>query len=103
MSNLSKTDLINAIVSKMGSNPLASKRNVDAVLAALAEVATGSLKKGEVVTVPGLVRLKTVKKPATKAREGVNPFTKARITIAAKPASTKVKASPMKSLKDAVA
>jgi hypothetical protein len=41
-------------------------------------------------------------KPATEARTGVNPFTKEPMEFAAKPASKKVKASPLKVAKDAV-
>jgi hypothetical protein len=40
---------------------------------------------------------------ATKAREGINPFTKQSQTFAAKPASKSVRARPIKAIKDAVA
>jgi DNA-binding protein HU-beta len=43
-----------------------------------------------------------VKKPATKARKGINPFTKEEITFKAKPASKKVRALPLKNLKSFV-
>ena len=43
-----------------------------------------------------------VKKPATKAREGVNPFTGEKMMFKAKPASKKVRALPLKSLKSMV-
>jgi nucleoid DNA-binding protein len=46
----------------------------------------------------GLVKLKTVNKPATKARKGRNPFTGEEITIKAKPASRKVRARALRSL-----
>jgi len=60
-------------------------------------------KKGAgVVTIPGLLKLKLVKKPATKARSGRNPTTGAEIMIKAKPARNVVKAQPLKSLKDMV-
>ena len=51
---------------------------------------------------PGLVKLRVVKKPATKERQGINPFTKEPITIPAKPASKKVRATALKALKDLV-
>ena len=57
--------------------------------------------QGEFV-VPGLVKLRVVKKPATKERQGINPFTKEPITIPAKPASKKVRATALKALKDLV-
>lgn len=50
----------------------------------------------------GLVKLKTVNKPATKARKGRNPFTGEEITIKAKPASRKVRARALRSLNSAI-
>jgi DNA-binding protein HU-beta len=50
-------------------------------------------------TLPGLLKMKVVKKPATKARQGVNPFTKEQMTFKAKPASKKIRLLPLKSLK----
>lgn len=46
----------------------------------------------------GLLKLKTVNKPATKARKGRNPFTGEEITIKAKPASRKVRARALRGL-----
>ena len=56
---------------------------------------------GEFV-IPGLLKLKAVKKPATKDRPGINPFTKQPITIKGKPASKKIRASALKALKDLI-
>ena len=56
---------------------------------------------GEFV-IPGLVKLRVVKKPATKERQGINPFTKEPMTISAKPPSKKVRAMALKALKDLV-
>ena len=82
-----------------------SKKDVGRVFEALSELVAKQLvgrgSPGE-VTIPGLLKLKAVKKPATKEREGINPFTKEPITIAAKPASKKVKAIPIKALKEMV-
>ena len=47
-----------------------------------------------------MVKIKTVKKPARRARKGINPFTGEETTFAAKPASTAVKVTPLKGLKD---
>ena len=49
---------------------------------------------------PGLFKINTVKKPAQKARKGIDPFTKQERMFAAKPASVKVKVRPLKKLKD---
>jgi nucleoid DNA-binding protein len=60
-------------------------------------------KKGAgVVTLPGLLKIKKVKKPATKARQGRNPKTGEPMMIAAKPARTVVKALALKGLKEMV-
>lgn len=48
---------------------------------------------------PGLLKMKVVKKPATKARQGTNPFTGEQMMFKAKPASKKVRVMPLKSLK----
>ena len=81
-----------------------SRKQIGDVFTALADLIKTHLgKKGAgVVTVPGLLKLKLVKKPATKARPGRNPFTGAEIMIKAKPARNVVKAQPLKSLKEMV-
>ena len=61
-----------------------------------------SLRGGGLFTIPGLLKLRVVKKPATKAREGVNPFTGQKMMFKAKPASKKVRAVALKSLKSMV-
>lgn len=55
-----------------------------------------------VYTVPGLMKIKVVRKPATKARKGVNPFTGEEMVFKAKPARNVVKVLPLKGLKDMV-
>jgi nucleoid DNA-binding protein len=60
-------------------------------------------KKGPgIFTLPGLLKVKRVEKPATKARPGRNPQTGEMITIPAKPKRTVVKALALKALKDMV-
>lgn len=53
-------------------------------------------------TVPGLMKIKVVRKPATKARKGINPFTGEETVFKAKPARNVVKVQPLKGLKDMV-
>jgi nucleoid DNA-binding protein len=53
-------------------------------------------------TVPGLLKMRVVKKAATKARKGVNPFTGEEMMFKAKPASKTVKVAALKGLKDMV-
>jgi nucleoid DNA-binding protein len=78
-------------------------------VAAVFESLNASIKKSlggrgapGIFTIPGLLKLKVVKKPAKKARKGVNPFTGEEMMFKAKPASKVVKAAPLKALKDMV-
>ena len=56
---------------------------------------------GEFV-LPGLFKIATIRKPATKARKGINPFTKEEVVFKAKPARTVIKVRPLKKLKEMV-
>jgi nucleoid DNA-binding protein len=76
-----------------------SKKQVGAVFESLNGIIKKSLRGSGLFTMPGLLKLKVVKKPATKARQGVNPFTGETMTFKAKPASKKVRAVALKSLK----
>jgi nucleoid DNA-binding protein len=77
---------------------------VSAVFEALAgEIKNALGKKGPgQFVVPGLMKLTLVVKPATKARKGINPFTKEETVFKAKPARRVVKVRPLKNLKDMV-
>ena len=61
----------------------------------------GSRGPGEFV-IPGLLKLKTVKKKAVPAGERMDPFTKQMKHFPAKPASKKVRATALKALKDLI-
>ena len=76
-----------------------SRKQVSSVFDSLSGVIRKSLRGNGLFTMPGLMKLKVVKKPATKAREGINPFTGEKMTFKAKPASKKVRVLPLKSLK----
>ena len=79
-------------------------KEVAAVFSALGALIAKELGKqapGQFV-VPGLLKLKVVRKPATKARPGTNPFTGEPMTIQAKPARNVVRALPLKGLKEMV-
>lgn len=80
-----------------------SKRQVAAVFDGLADLIRTDLKKGPgIFTVPGLMKIKVIRKPATKAREGVNPFTGEKMMFKAKPARNVVKVLALKGLKSMV-
>ncbi|RMH25840.1 MAG: integration host factor [Planctomycetota bacterium] len=53
-----------------------------------------------VFNVAGLMKVTVQRKPATKARKGVNPFTGEEMMFKAKPARNVVKVRPLKALKD---
>jgi DNA-binding protein HU-beta len=76
---------------------------VKGVLESLAKVGYKELKKSGVFLVPGFAKFVVVKKAATKARKGVNPFTGEPTVFKAKPARKIVRARPVKAAKDSVA
>ncbi|MDR9436454.1 MAG: HU family DNA-binding protein [Thiohalophilus sp.] len=81
------------------------KKQVAAVFDELATIINGHVKRNGagVFTLPGLLKIKVVRKPATKARKGINPFTGEPTVFKAKPARNVVKAQPLKALKDMAA
>ena len=96
---LSKSQLIEKVAAE---NEGLSKKQVKGVIDALATVGYKELKKTGSFLLPGFAKFVVIKKPATKERQGINPFTKEPITIPAKPASKKVRATALKALKDLV-
>ena len=79
-----------------------SRKDVSAVLDELTLLIDRHVKKKAVgeFKLPGLLKIKVVKKPAVKARKGVNPFTGEEMMFKAKPARNVVKVLPLKALKD---
>jgi nucleoid DNA-binding protein len=90
------------ILAQIAKDTELSKKQVGAVFESLNGIIKKSLRGAGSFTMPGLLKLKVVKKPATKAREGVNPFTGEKMVFKAKPASKKVRAAALKSLKEMV-
>ena len=99
-SKLSKTQILEEIA----ANTELSKKDVGAVLDELGVVIERHIKKRAVgeFTLPGLLKIKSVKKPARRARKNVpNPFKPGELMdVAAKPASVSVKIPPLKKLKE---
>ena len=87
------------IMAQIAKDTDLSRKQVAAVFESLNGIIKKSLRGAGLFTMPGLLKLKVVKKPATKAREGVNPFTGEKMVFKAKPASKKVRAMPLKYLK----
>ena len=84
-----------------------ARKDVAKVFDSLSDVINGHIKSRSVgeFKVPGLLKIKVNKKPATKARKNVpNPFRPGEfMDVAAKPARKVVKVLPLKALKDMAA
>jgi nucleoid DNA-binding protein len=90
------------IMTDIAENTGLTRKQVGSVFEELEVLIERSIKKralGE-FTVPGLMKVTTVKKPAKKARKGINPFTGEEQMFKAKPASIAVKVRPLKKLKE---
>jgi len=93
------------ILDTIAESTALSRKQVGSVLDELTNVIEGHIKKravGEFV-LPGILKISTIRKPATKARKGINPFTKEEVMFKAKPAKTVVKVRPLKKLKEMTA
>merc|ERR1719183_151305 len=75
-------------------------KDVKGVVDAFMGVAVAQVKSSGSFKIAGMLNMKLKKKPATKARKGVNPFTKEPCVFKAKPASKTVRCLPMKKLKE---
>ncbi len=95
-----KTEILNEIA----QNTDLSKKQVAAVLDELGVVIERHIRKRSVgeFTLPGLLKIKSVVRPARPARKNVpNPFKPGELMdIPRKPASTRVKVLPLKKLKE---
>jgi DNA-binding protein HU-beta len=98
---MSKSELIQKIVEQHPTE--IARKDVKGVIEAVAEIGHKELKKTGAFFVPGLAKFVVIKKPATKARKGINPFTKEPTIFKAKPARKIIRARPVKAAKDAVA
>jgi DNA-binding protein HU-beta len=98
---MSKSELIQKIADQHADSM--TRKGVKAVIAAVAEIGHKELKKTGAFLVPGFAKFVVIKKPATKARKGINPFTKEPTIFKAKPARKIIRARPVKAAKDAVA
>jgi nucleoid DNA-binding protein len=97
---MTKTAILLAIADKTGL----SRKQISSVLDELEVLVERHVKKrgaGE-FTLPGLLKIRSVKRRATKKRTGRNPATGKEIVIAPKPASIRVRITPLKRLKDMV-
>lgn len=81
-----------------------SKKEAAQVFDVMGDMIEKDLKKGNcgAFNVPGMMKVMVQRKPATKARKGINPFTGEETVFKAKPARNVVKVRPLKGLKDRV-
>ena len=92
------------VVSELAELTELDKKSINRVFDGLTDIIKkqlGSRGPGEFV-IPGLLKLKTVKKKAIPAGERRNPFTGQMQHFPAKPASKKVRATALKALKDLI-
>ena len=81
------------ILNQIAKDTKLSRKQVSSVFDSLNGVIKKSLRGSGMFTMPGLLKLKVVKKPATKGE---------KMVFKAKPASKKVRALPLKALKGMV-
>jgi nucleoid DNA-binding protein len=94
---MSKSEVTAALSESTGL----TKAQVTTLFDSLATLVGKNLGSGGpgIFALPGLLKIKVVRKPATPARRGINPFTKQETTFKAKPARNVVKLQALKSLK----
>lgn len=92
------------VINNVAEAAAISRQQAKEVFEAMSAMIKRDLGKGGpgTFTVPGLLKLRVIRKPATKARKGINPFTKEETIFKAKPARNVVKATALKALKDMV-
>lgn len=102
--SLSKPASKGQIMAGISEQTELSRKQVASVFDALSSMIKTHLggRGPGVFTVPGLMKLTVQHKPATKARMGINPFTKEQLMIKAKPARKVVKIRALKNLKEMV-
>merc|ERR1719198_2077647 len=92
---MTQTGVFQSVAETTGLKTKEAKGVVDALMG----VAVEQVKKSGSFKIAGMINMKLKNKPATKARKGVNPFTKEPCVFKAKPASKTVRGIAMKKLK----
>ena len=90
---MSKSELIQ----KVADQHSLAKKDVKGVIESLASVGYKELKKNGAFLLPGFAKFVVIKKPATKERAGINPFTKEPTVFKARPAPKDYQGSPRES------
>jgi len=90
------------MITEIAENTGLNKKQVNSVIDELTIIIERHVKKrapGKFI-LPGLIKVQVKRKPATKARKGINPFTGEKTIFKAKPARRVVKVTPLKKLKE---
>lgn len=96
--NRSKSEILSTIAEETGL----AKKEVGAVVESLTGMMKKDMGKNGIFVLPGILKATVIRKPATKARKGTNPFTGEEMMFKAKPARNVVKIRALKSLKESV-
>ena len=104
VTSVSKAYSKSQVLAYLADQACISKKEAATVLSSLDSLIAAHVKSSSVgcFTLPGLLKCTVVRKPATKARKGINPFTKEPTTFKAKPARNVVKIRALKHLKEMV-
>jgi len=94
-----------AIMEEIAGSTGLTRKQVAGVFEQISALIERHIKKGGVgqFTLPGILKIEVKRKPATKARKGINPFTKEETVFKAKPARNVVRIRPLKKVKDMAA
>src|SRR3984957_5556036 len=99
---MSKLMTKSELISQIAERSELKKSEIKGVMETLAAVGYRELKKNGSFLFSGFAKFVVIKKPATKERKGINPFTKEPTVFKAKPARKIIRARPVKAAKDAV-
>lgn len=102
LSRVSRVYTKGALLSTISERTGLARKDVGSVLSELTVVVEGHLKRGGPgkFTLPGMLKMTVKNVAAKKARKGINPFTGEPTIFKAKPASRKVRVTPLKALKE---
>jgi nucleoid DNA-binding protein len=102
--NANKPRTKSEVFSIIADNTGLTRKQVSEVFNVTRDIIAKDLKRGgpEAVNLGGLMKVTVQRKPATKARKGINPFTGEPTMFKAKPARNVVKVRPLKALKEVV-
>jgi DNA-binding protein HU-beta len=100
--DMSKPMTKSELIGQIAEHSKLKRGDVKGVMETLATIGYKELKKNGTFLVPGFAKFVVIKKPATKERKGINPFTKEPTVFKAKPARKIIRARPVKAAKDCV-